>query len=43
MQNIEQYTLNYIRKYWSIYQEYVDNNDDHDIDFPGYKFKFKNK
>lgn len=41
MQNIENYTLNYIKRYWKLYQEFIDKNDNHDLDFPGYKLNFK--
>lgn len=41
MQNIEQYTLNYIDKYWKMYCKWLEDNDGKDIDYPNFKFNFK--
>lgn len=41
MHNIEQYTLNYITRYWNMYCDQLKQNDQVDIDYPDYKLNFK--
>lgn len=41
MHNIEQYTLNYINRYWNMYCKILEANKGVDIDYPDYKLEFK--
>lgn len=41
MHNIEQYTWNYITKYWEIYVEFIEKNEGKDLDYPNHKLSFK--
>lgn len=41
MHNIELYTLNYINRYWKMYCDLLEKNDQVDIEFPNYKLNFK--
>lgn len=41
MHSIESYTLNYINKYWEIYQGYLKDNAGKDVDYPNHTIKFQ--
>lgn len=41
MQNIEQYTLNYINRYWDLYADILDKSKGKDPDYPDLKLNFK--
>lgn len=36
------YTLTYLNEQWDIYKKYLKDNENKDIDYPGYEIKFGN-
>lgn len=39
LRNLESYTLTYIYELWDMYKDYLKNNKNTDIEFPGYNIK----